>query len=605
MSVFVGGVYAKNLIDRLGIGVTINSGTGELTLVTGPEICRVTADPNGNTTANSGSLALQQSNGTSALWINTSVGSGTTWIAVGGSTVTNFLNDVVETFGTTSPLQIQQVYVSASNRFDLRGVAVSQATTQASSAIRFATGADTITGAVVGGASGAVEILSGATNSTNPGGTAGASGAISISTGASTASAGLSGNSGALLLSTGNSASANSGSITIQTGTAVGTRGSLIIQAAAVTYSTQAVQHTVFDNSTAAYSMGSTGALDMLVFDTLNGAERLIINAKNGLSLPNNTNLSVGTTSSDAFTFSYSSGTNTGALSGTSVTAPGGASRPLTITTGGTVNNAAVAGGNAGAITITTGGTDVTDAGGTGGTSGALTLTTGNAISTAGTGSGATGAVLVSSGASTDGNSGAVTLSSGNAAVLGGGVASGGVGIATGSVGFGTTGSITIATGGATGAGTSGSIFLSPGSTVGGTRGTVQATGLRTISDSAAAITTTRVLTAADSGGAFTVAQSSTYVTTLPTPAGAGLRFTFCLVSPGAFSPTIVSPGGGVTFVGTIVNDVTSVLPATGSTLTFVTGTAALGDNIEVISLSATLYLVRAVSSAAGGITIT
>ena len=65
-----------------------------------------------------------------------------------------------------------------------------------------------------------------------------------------------------------------------------------------------------------------------------------------------------------------------------------------------------------------------------------------------------------------------------------------------------------------------------------------------------------------------------------------------------------VSCGGAATFVGTIVNDVTSVLPATGSTLTFASGTAALGDNIEIVSISTSLYLVRAVSSAAGGITI-
>lgn len=51
-------------------------------------------------------------------------------------------------------------------------------------------------------------------------------------------------------------------------------------------------------------------------------------------------------------------------------------------------------------------------------------------------------------------------------------------------------------------------------------------------------------------------------------------------------------------------SDVTSVIPATGSTLTFASGAAALGDNIEIISISTTLYLVRAITSAAGGITI-
>jgi len=127
-------------------------------------------------------------------------------------------------------------------------------------------------------------------------------------------------------------------------------------------------------------------------------------------------------------------------------------------------------------------------------------------------------------------------------------------------------------------------------------------TGLRTLGNTATAITAARVLTALDSGGVFTVAQSSAYAVTLPTPAGAGVRFTLQLVSPGAFNVTVVATG--CTFEGTIVNDVTSVLPATGTTFTFASGTAALGDNIEFISTSATKYFARAVSSAAGGITI-
>jgi len=127
-------------------------------------------------------------------------------------------------------------------------------------------------------------------------------------------------------------------------------------------------------------------------------------------------------------------------------------------------------------------------------------------------------------------------------------------------------------------------------------------TGLRTIGNSPVAITAARVLTALDSGGVFTVAQSSAYAVTLPTPAGAGVRFTLQLVSPGLFNVTVVATG--CTFEGTIVNDVTSVLPATGTTFTFASGTAALGDNIEFISTSATKYFARAVSSAAGGITI-
>ncbi len=102
----------------------------------------------------------------------------------------------------------------------------------------------------------------------------------------------------------------------------------------------------------------------------------------------------------------------------------------------------------------------------------------------------------------------------------------------------------------------------------------------------------------------FSVSQAGAYQITLPTPPGPGLRYQFYLTAPGANNVTIISAIGAGCFVGTIVNDVTSVVPATGATLTYATGASALGDNIECISISTTLYLVRAITSTAGGITI-
>jgi hypothetical protein len=129
--------------------------------------------------------------------------------------------------------------------------------------------------------------------------------------------------------------------------------------------------------------------------------------------------------------------------------------------------------------------------------------------------------------------------------------------------------------------------------------------GLRTSSSSAAAITAARALTLADAGGVFSVSQAAAYDIDLPSPTtGPGCRYTFYLTAPGANNVTITVLGGAATFVGTIVNDVTSVIPATGATLTFATGAAALGDSIEIVSISTSLYLVRAVTQAAGGITI-
>jgi hypothetical protein len=129
--------------------------------------------------------------------------------------------------------------------------------------------------------------------------------------------------------------------------------------------------------------------------------------------------------------------------------------------------------------------------------------------------------------------------------------------------------------------------------------------GLRTYSTTAAAITAATALTLADAGGVFSVSQAAAYDIDLPSPtSGPGCRYVFYLTAPGANTVTLTVLGGAATFVGTIANDVTSVIPATGATLTFVSGTAILGDTIEIISISTGLYLVRAISSAAGGITI-
>jgi hypothetical protein len=131
--------------------------------------------------------------------------------------------------------------------------------------------------------------------------------------------------------------------------------------------------------------------------------------------------------------------------------------------------------------------------------------------------------------------------------------------------------------------------------------GVASVSGLRVATSGATAITTTRAVTKADSGGVFTVSQAAAYTITVATPAGAGERYLFQLVSPGANNVAIVATG--CTFEGTITIDAATI-PATGSTLTFATGAAILGDNIELVSTSTTKFLVRAIGSGAGGITI-
>lgn len=277
------------------------------------------------------------------------------------------------------------------------------------------------------------------------------------------------------------------------------------------------------------------------------------------------------------------------ALSGAVVTAgnDSGASGQVALLSGDSVAATAHTGGNTGACTIGSGSTECTDAGGTGGDSGAVTVASGDCNSAAGV-SGASGAVTVASGTSDDGNTGAVTVRSGVPAAAG------------------VSGDLTLTTGAPTGAGTSGRVVISGGATGGGgTQGHVLATGVVNKSSSGSAINGARTLSFSDSGGAFSVSQGAAFDIDLPNPTlGAGLRFIFFLGTAGPNSVTVTVAGGAATFIGTIVNDITSVIPATGATLTFVTGTAAIGDSIEIYSISSTIYGVRAFTSAAGGITI-
>ena len=139
-----------------------------------------------------------------------------------------------------------------------------------------------------------------------------------------------------------------------------------------------------------------------------------------------------------------------------------------------------------------------------------------------------------------------------------------------------------------------------------GAKGQVNVAGLVTaVGPTAVAITAATTLTLADSGGVFTIDCDAAFDIDLPSPTvGPGLRFLFVVTDAGSESVTITVAGAAATFVGTIVNDVTSVLPATGSTLTLVDDLNAVGDTIEIISLTTGLYLVRAVCSTNGGITI-
>lgn len=684
MAVVTSNLYVKSLTELIGIGCTLNP-DGSILAVTGIDWGRVTVSPNGAVTANAGSLR-SQTDGT--LWINTD--SATTWVSLGGgSTGWNLPDNVSGIWGTAAPGQVSSTYVSASNRWDLSGDSISQATAASGTDLRVETGTNTITGAVVGNASGTITLRTGATDSTNAGGTAGASGPISIRTGNSTSTLGTSGSTGEVALVSGDSADANSGNVSITTGTAAGTRGVFDLNAPTIDTTSQVTQWLGIDNTAAAVQIGSTGALNALSYDSTNATEEFTFNVGLGARFVDNIPVRFGTLTNDRWLLQYDLPNTRLNLAGANITGGGAtqATRPFVVVSGNRIKNDANAGvptsgaisitsgttdmqlvaggatgGASGALTFASGTTDVTIGANVGGASGAVTIGSGNTDASAGavatggatgnvivrsgaaasTGvgatSGASGTAVFGSGGSEDANTGTVNLQSGNAAGVGavqsglitirsgtvggtgttGGVTivsgapvgagvSGNIALGSGNVaGAGTSGSVTITSGDAAGAGTSGSIAIRAGATVAGTRGQVAITGIRTAGDGVAAITAARILSLADSGGVFSVSQGAAYGIELPSPTtGPGTNYDFYLTAPGANNVTLAVTGAAATFVGTIINDVTSVIPATGSTLTFPSGVSALGDNIQIRSISTTLYLVRAVTSAAGGITIT
>lgn len=588
MSVFGSNIITKLTTDLFAFGATID-GSGAVTAITGASLEYVTAAP--TATRNGGSLALRSDGSLYA------TAGGGVWILIGGSgSGWNLPNDVAGVWGTTSPKQVSSVYVSASNRFDLVGTAQSGATAVTNPDMRIATGAQTITGAVAGSPSGFLQLLTGASDCTNAGGTGGDTGAISLTSGSATSTAGTSGSSGSVSLISGNSDDANSGNIVLTTGSAAGTRGVLDINATNVDLTTQATQIQLIDNTVAALQIGSLGALDMMVFTSSNAGEEIVVNAVSGIRAANNVAFIAGNTADDRFSFSYVSLSNQGQLAGTSISAGGAtqATRPLAISTGSRTLVDAAGSPASGAITFLSGNAEVNFAGGgaTGGSSGSLTLASGNTD--------------VLAGANTGGNTGSLLIESGNAAATAGtSGSSGSLTLRTGTTVNGSSGNLSISTGNVSGGtGNSGSIAISAGTSAGGTRGNVAVTGLLTSSNTASAITAARTLTLADSGGKFLWTQAAGNNIVLPNPTtGAGLTFEFVVGTASANTNTITI-AAGATFIGYIINDTTSVIPATGGTLSIISGTAAVGDTIVITSVSTGLYAVKAVTSAAGGITI-
>ncbi len=121
-------------------------------------------------------------------------------------------------------------------------------------------------------------------------------------------------------------------------------------------------------------------------------------------------------------------------------------------------------------------------------------------------------------------------------------------------------------------------------------------------------LTATNTLTAADSGKILFLNAETEFATTLPAPA-AGLHFKFiCKAAPASASYTIVTASSNVMIGGINELEVDTEddgpYIADGNTITFVDGTAVVGDWVELVS-DGTSWYVTGQANADGGITIT
>lgn len=116
-------------------------------------------------------------------------------------------------------------------------------------------------------------------------------------------------------------------------------------------------------------------------------------------------------------------------------------------------------------------------------------------------------------------------------------------------------------------------------------------------------ISAATTLTANDSGKTYGVSQASAYAITLPT-AAAGLNYRFVLTTAGANAVTIGTASGANHLFGTLAIDGATTSINAQDTITFVSGTAVVGDWVEIYGSATGVWFVKASASAAGGITV-
>ena len=117
----------------------------------------------------------------------------------------------------------------------------------------------------------------------------------------------------------------------------------------------------------------------------------------------------------------------------------------------------------------------------------------------------------------------------------------------------------------------------------------------------------TRQVLPSESGTTFFLAHATEFVTTLPAPE-AGLRYRFvCKIAPAGANYTVVTSASGNLFIGHVVciADGNGTASATaGDTISFVGGSAVVGDYVDVIC-DGTSWYVSGIAAVAAGVTIT
>ena len=252
MSVFTNNILTRNIVDYYGFGVTLVNGA--VTAVLGPKVRAVSGAPAG--ADNIGTLAIRYDGGNVALYQEIDgAGTWSQFLNNGGGLGYAVPADVPVTFGADGSIELDTAgtdtwrlltanqTAASSTPLQVATGSISQAINGAllTGTVEIRSGALTQTSGLSTGASGAVVIGSGDTDSTAGGATAAATGSVTIKSGNANSTDGTSGLTSGVAIGSGNSADSstgvvnitsgnagtNSGNIVIQTGTAGGTRGNV------------------------------------------------------------------------------------------------------------------------------------------------------------------------------------------------------------------------------------------------------------------------------------------------------------------------------------------------------------------------------------------